>query len=248
MWKISPKQRPCHCSFQFLAENMKISTFTHIIGESIFFLVFYLHPFILFFIGITLLWWLGHKLCLIWGPWKHGGSVYKDLIKVETPGMGENANESSENFFPWRRICYNDNNHSPLFQKSFSLCWVSLILLFQFILLLSCNKSRCWIFHLLLRSLYLERNWEIICIVVLHLLIRRQPQTGKELPNGACPAHCRTRMCPQTRSQVFWLEFQGLFSSAVSFHQRQKFFKNEEKWSSGVPMVFCFTWLLVQNA
>ena len=37
---------------------------------------------------------------LVWGPWKHGGSVYKDLIKVETPGMGENANESSENFFP----------------------------------------------------------------------------------------------------------------------------------------------------
>lgn len=47
MYKISLKQRPCHCSFQFLAENMKISTFTHVIGESIFFLVFYLHPFIL---------------------------------------------------------------------------------------------------------------------------------------------------------------------------------------------------------
>ena len=105
-----------------------------------------------YFIGITLLWWPGQKLCLICGPWKHGESVYKDLIKVETLGMGENANESSENFFPWRRIRYNDNNHSPLSQKSFPLCWVSLILLFQFILLLSCNKSRCWIFRLLLAA------------------------------------------------------------------------------------------------
>jgi len=78
---------------------MKISTFTHIIGESIFFLVFYLHPFILILLESPSSDDRGRN-CLIWGPWKHGESVYKDLIKVETLGMGENANESSENFFP----------------------------------------------------------------------------------------------------------------------------------------------------
>ena len=161
MYKISPKQRPCHCSFQFLAENMKISTFTHVIGESIFFLVFYLRPFILIFIGITLLWWPGQRLCLIWGPWKHGECVYKDLIKVETPGMGENAKESSENFSPeGGYVIMTAIILSPLSQKFFPLCGVSLVLLFQFTLLLSCNKSRCWIFHLLLRSLYIWKGIE----------------------------------------------------------------------------------------
>ena len=53
-----------------------------------------------YFIGIILLWWPGQRLRLIWGPWKHGEWVYKDSMKVETPGVGENAKESSENFSP----------------------------------------------------------------------------------------------------------------------------------------------------